>query len=64
MKKKGLCRAVAVALCGAMSATAMVSLAGCKKKNKRDANRFVTEELSGLFNRFMLRPAPIRTLWV
>ena len=52
MKKKGLYRAVAVALCGAMSATAMVSLAGCKKKNKRDAIVLMTEELSGLFNPF------------
>ena len=52
MKKKGLYRAVAVALCGAMSATAMVSLAGCKKKNQRDAIVLMTEELSGLFNPF------------
>ena len=52
MKKKGLYRAVAVALCGAMSATAMVSLASCKKKNKRDAIVLMTEELSGLFNPF------------
>lgn len=52
MKKKDLYRAVAVALCGAMSATAMVSLAGCKKKNQRDAIVLMTEELSGLFNPF------------
>ena len=52
MKKKGLYRALAIALCGAMSATAMVSLAGCKKKNQRDAIVLMTEELSGLFNPF------------
>ena len=52
MKKKGLYRALAIALCGAMSATTVVSLAGCKKKNKRDAIVLMTEELSGLFNPF------------
>ena len=31
MKKKGLYRALAIALCGAMSAGTLVSLAGCKK---------------------------------
>ena len=51
MKKKGLYRALAIALCGAMSAGTLVSLAGCKK-NKRDAIVLMTEELSGLFNPF------------
>ncbi len=56
MIKKKLIRAVSLAVCGAICASCLPALAGCK--GKKDSILLMTEELSGLFNPFYATSAP------
>ena len=56
MTKKKLIRAISLVLCGAIGATCMTALSGCKPK--KDSIVLMTEELTGLFNPFYATAGP------